>query len=106
MSADFIECLCTSKNGILSDASCHINDSTSVAVQHIHHSNDTVVKYYNSYYAYGEICNNSSTWLMNGNAFKMITEIELLDCYQNNSNLTSCGYENNLIDNGSYYWYV
>ncbi len=70
----------------------------------------TALKYCNSKYIYGGICSDINTWNMNINDFKNITKNNLyyntLDdnsCFESKEN-KECGYEQDLIDTGSWYW--
>ncbi len=72
---------------------------------HIKHLNEVALKYCNSDYAYGGVCNKNSAWAMRASDFQNVTGKELTDtsCYYQYQS-TVCGYGNNLIDNGGYYW--
>lgn len=72
---------------------------------HITNLNNASLKYCNSTYAYGGKCNSDSTWSMSGTDFEKITSNTLEACYLK-PNSTDCGYGNDLVDNGSWYWYA
>ena len=83
----------------------------------ISEANTAALDYCNSTYAYGGTCNSSSAWAMGNEDFKKITNA----ISGTSSNLTSaygspycflsspgerCGYNNDLIDNGGFYWFA
>ena len=79
--------------------------------------NNAALKYCNATYADGESCSSSNTWAMGNEDFKKITyaisgtssnlttDYGSPYCY-NTYSKTSCGYGNDLIDNGGYYWFA
>ena len=67
--------------------------------------NDRALKYCNSNYVFGGICNNSVVRVINDDDYKKITNKSLDECYDKKSN-KSCGYNNDLIDNGGNYLYA
>lgn len=77
------------------------------AETHISNLNTEALKYCNSTYAYGGKCNADSTWNMRANDFERITGKPLSgsSCWNVSNNIT-CGFGNDLIGNGSYYWYA
>ncbi|MCI6266568.1 MAG: hypothetical protein MR598_06980 [Erysipelotrichaceae bacterium] len=86
----------------------HYNyDSTNGAPTHLAKLDSRALKYCNTDYAYGGICNSSSAWAMDATDFQIITGSVLSSssCY-NQSSKVACGYRNDLIDNGGYYWYA
>ncbi len=108
VSAGAPECMCTKGDGISSNSSCSSSyETTSGAPLHLANLNNNALKYCNPTYAYGGVCNSSSAWAMNANDFQNITgkALNSSSCYYNFSD-RSCGYENDLIDNGSYYWFA
>lgn len=79
---------------------------------HIVHLDDVAKTYCNVNYAYGGVCNANSVWAMDASDFEQITGSPLYynsssekSCYQASSS-SECGYGNNLIDNGGFYWYA
>ena len=62
------------------------------------------LKYCNKSYVYGNICNSKSVRSINNDDYKKITGNSLEACYDKKSNQL-CGYNNDLIDNGGYYWF-
>lgn len=83
------------------------NFSSSNGIKHINSLNASALKYCNPSYAYGGVCNSDSAWNINATDFQMITGKTLSNssCYTQNED-TNCGYNNDLIDNGGYYWYA
>ena len=98
--------MCTSSDGTVG-ISCDNYENTNGAPMHLANLNNEALKYCNSDYAYGGVCDSSSTWAMNASDFQKITGSVLSSsgCYASFSNM-SCGYNNDLIDNGGYYWYA
>ncbi len=77
---------------------------------HIAHLNQVALKYCNPNYAYNGVCDGTSSWNINNNDYQIITtnigtKKTLSNCYTNYSN-KGCGYNNDLIDNGGYYWFA
>ena len=62
------------------------------------------LKYCNKDYIYNGECSNSSIWNMKSIDFKNITGTDINNCIGNSSNKL-CGYTNDLIFNGGYYWF-
>lgn len=86
----------------------HYNyDKVGGAPTHLEKINNTALKYCNKNFAYGGICNVNSAWSMNADDFSVITGVTSLStsCYEQKGLLT-CGYNNDLIDNGSVYWFA
>ncbi len=80
------------------------------APNHITHLNQVALKYCNTKYAYNGVCDSTSSWSINDNDYQILTTNigaakTLSDCYNSIRN-ESCGYNNDLIDNGSYYWFA
>ena len=100
------ECMSTDENGVASSEIVSTYDVTSGAPKHRANLNAYALKYCNSTYAYGGICNSSSIWNMNETDFKKITgsTLSLTSCYKLSEN-KNCGYQNDLIDNAGFYWY-
>jgi len=70
---------------------------------HISHLNELSLKYCNSEYVYGGVCDSSSVWAFNDADFQIMTNSTTSTCNQSYSD-KSCGYANDLIDVGSSYW--
>ena len=83
----------------------YIYEQTYGAPVHLANLNNQALKYCNSEYSKDGVCNSSTAWAMDADDFKEITGSTLSSssCYAEYSNM-SCGYANDLIDNGSYYW--
>ncbi len=109
VSAGVPECMCTNSSGI-AGTSCGAPESTSGIPKHLANLNDKALKYCNQDYAYNGVCDSTSSWNINNNDYQVLTDnIEtkktLSNCYTNYSN-KGCGYNNDLIDNGGYYWFA
>ena len=72
--------------------------------KHIANLDAQALKYCNEEFAYGGVCNSSSTWAMDDNDFEMITSLDFLSC-RNILYDGMCGKGNSLIDNGGFYWF-
>lgn len=68
--------------------------------------NDIALKYCNSSYSFNGRCDKDNVWAMNSVDFSKITGNVLGagSCYEISGN-NNCGYNNDLIDIGSFYWY-
>ena len=84
-------------------------DQSNGTVYHIANLNKRALKYCNSDYIKGGICDSDVAHAMDADDFMSITESELSSnsCYGSNfySDM-SCGYTNDLIDNGGVYWFA
>ncbi len=82
-------------------------EKNNMAPNHMARLNKVALKYCNPKYADGGVCDSSSTWAMNANDFQNIVgkSLSSSSCYQVFSD-RGCGYANDLIDNGGYYWYA
>ena len=67
--------------------------------------NDKAITYCNMDYSYLGVCDSQSAWNMNYEDYYSIFGNQLNNdiCFQNDKD-ASCGYQNDLIDIGSYYW--
>lgn len=99
VSAGSPECMCTDDEGKVSDSSC--NGSNLKA--HLSNLNSVALKYCNKDYVYGGVCDENSAWAMGDEDYYNMVGRTLATCYGALGN-SNCGYNNNLIDNGSYYW--
>ncbi len=74
---------------------------------HIAHLNRVALKYCNPEYADGGVCDENTSWAMTSDDFQNIMgkALSTHSCFGEYSD-RSCGYANDLIDNGGYYWYV
>ena len=85
----------------------HYNyETTNGAPKHIENLNNTALKYCNSSYAKGGVCNDKTVWAMNADDFEEITGSVLSSDSCNGSSSRSCGLWKSLIDNGGYYWFA
>ena len=90
ISAGAVECVV--KNASISNAILYTNDL-----------NVRSLKYCNSKYVYKGKCVSSSVWAISDDDYQNISGGKISNCLNNKSNM-SCGYNNDLIDNGGYYW--
>ena len=106
VSAGALTCLCTNSDGTIdtSGSKCSNYETTNGAPLHIANLNNEALKYCNSNYAYGGVCNSSSAWSIKDDDFNQITGSTLSNCHATSS--TDCGLNNTLIDNGGFYWYA
>ena len=79
-------------------------------VNHIAHLNKAALKYCNTNYAYNGVCDVTSSWSINDSDYQMITtnigtKKTLSNC-SGDSGSRACGFNNDLIDNGGYYWFA
>ncbi len=79
-------------------------------VNHIAHLNKAALKYCNTNYAYNGVCDVTSSWSINDSDYQIITtnigtKKTLRDCISAYGS-RACGYNNDLIDNGGYYWFA
>ena len=109
VSAGAPECIATDSSGNMintgSNASSYL-DSTNL-YKHLNNLDNESLLYCNTSYAYGGVCDSTSTWAMDATDFQAITGSALSSssCYGSSED-TSCGYGNDLIDNGGFYWYA
>ncbi len=66
--------------------------------------NDLALKYCNSKFVYNNTCDSNSVRTITDSDFKKVLARDLGSCNGVFSD-RSCGYGNDLIDNGGYYWY-
>lgn len=108
ISAGSLGCVATDSSGNKSLSNIKL-DSFEYTIQvpkHLDNLNIEALSYCNEEFAYGGVCNSYSTWNITSNDFKNITSSELEDtnCYKSSSD-KNCGFDNDLIDNGGYYWF-
>ena len=72
---------------------------------HVKHLDDVALTYCNDKYIKNGSCDASTVWAMDVRDFNKITRRLLSECKYSSSNMF-CGYTNDLIDNGGYYWYA
>ena len=101
ISAGAPECMCTTKDGKKSTSGCSSYLTSANLYKSIDNMNEIALKYCNSKYTSGGICDNTTVWAMNDNDYKKIlgTKLDINSCNGKNSNKT-CGYGNDLIDIG------
>ena len=86
----------------------HYNyETTSGAPVHLARLNSAALKYCNQDFAYGGVCDENTAWAMKADDFQNIVgkALSSSSCYNKYSDRT-CGYTNDLIDNGGYYWFA
>ena len=105
ISAGAPECMCSNSDGTTSNSSCSSYLSSSDINKHYVNMDNIALKYCNSDYAKGGKCDTTTTWAMDATDFQKITGSTLSSssCYAKHSNMV-CGYTNDLIDNGGFYW--
>ncbi len=100
VSAGSPECICIHDN----KASSKCDNSIDHVEDVFDSMNQLALKYCNSSYAYGGVCNSSSSWILNYEDIRQV-----LDNYSfsscNGVKDSKCGLSNDLLDIGSYYWY-
>lgn len=111
ISAGATDCVCTNSSGD-SSASCNSSlsaDDIDIILDYI---DELSLTYCNKDYVNGGVCNTQVARTMNITDFVNITGTKLIynsssdsSCYSDSSSV-SCGYTNDLIDNGGYYWYA
>ena len=114
ISAGAPECMCSSSDGSASSSGC--SSSLSAANMSMHYTNmdNVALKYCNSDYIKNGVCDSPAVTsnvvhAMDAEDFQKITGSVLSSSSCNGSNFYSdmgCGYSNDLIDNGSYYWFA
>ena len=107
VSAGAPECMCTNADGTTSNSSCSSNETTEGVPLHLANLDSKALTYCNPSYAFGGACDSNSAWAMDASDFQVITGSALSSssCYKSSED-TTCGYGNDLIDNGGYYWYA
>lgn len=103
ISASSPECLATDNNGTAFSTCTTTSLETAGLKKHFANLNQAAQKYCNKDFAYEGVCNSNSAWNMNANDFKEITQKEITYCATKTKN-TECGYNQELIDIGGYYW--
>lgn len=104
-SAGGLECVATDDTGAISYTRPSNYETTFGIPKHIANLNSLALKYCNTDYAYGNKCDSSSAWALGALDFEKITgnPLNSSDCFHKAFN-TSCGYNNDMIDIGSYFW--
>lgn len=109
VSAGSPECMCTNSSGT-AGTSCSSYESTGGLPKHLANLNDKALKYCNQDYAYNGICNTNSGWNINDSDYQIITTNIGIKKTLSNCNsiygVRACGFNNDLIDNGGYYWFA
>ena len=109
VSAGAPECIATDSSGNMINTGSNADsdlDSTNL-YKHLNNLDNESLLYCNTSYAYGGVCDSTCTWAMDATDFQAITGSVLSSssCFASLED-TSCGYGNDLIDNGGYYWYA
>lgn len=114
ISAGAPECMCSSSDGSASSSSCSSYLTAANISKHYTNMDNVALKYCNSDYIKNGVCDSSVVTsnvvhAMDAEDFQKITDSVLSSssCYGNSfySDM-SCGYSNDLIDNGGYYWFA
>ncbi|MEE3343236.1 MAG: hypothetical protein VZS44_04010 [Bacilli bacterium] len=105
ISAGAVDCLSSDKDGNASFEEVTNSDETLGLSKHITNLNKKALLYCNRRYAYGNTCSNKSSWAMDVNDFRSVTNQYLSSdkCFKQKDN-KECGFDNGLIDIGGYYW--
>lgn len=117
VSAGAPDCMCSNSSGDALSIPCNDGLSNVNIFKHYENMNNLAFKYCNKDYAKGGMCitnsidNNISNtvWGLNAEDFKKITGSVLSksSCVGSEmANRYACGFRNDLIDNGSRYWYA
>ena len=106
ISAGASECICSDSDGTTSSSSCSGYLSLSDISKHYTNMDNIALKYCNSIYSKDGICDATTVWAMDSTDFQKITgSLSSNSCYNKFSNM-ACGYTNDLIDNGGFYWFA
>ena len=102
ISAGAVECMCVGSDGKVSNRNC-VNSLSANMEIFSDSINKIALKYCNKNYVKNGICDNTNVWAMNDKDFEKLISNTINSCYGVTSN-KDCGYNRDLIDNGSYYW--
>ena len=107
VSAGATDCMCTNSSGTASSSSCSDYLSASDLYKHFDNMNVLSLKYCNQDFSYGGVCDETTVWAMKADDFQNIVgkALSSSSCFNKYSDRT-CGYTNDLIDNGGYYWFA
>lgn len=109
ISAGSAQCLSTSSSGVHSNTEASSYESTAGVPIHWSKMSEISLSYCNSNYAYDGTCSTDNSWTIGEEDLNGITNgtgsIENKTCVLGESNVL-CGYGNDLIDNGGYYWFA
>ncbi|MBQ8681901.1 MAG: hypothetical protein IJ509_03215 [Bacilli bacterium] len=86
----------------------HYNhDISDKSSNHLDKLDNVALKYCNQKYVKDGICDKTTVWAMDTIDFERITKntLSTSSCYNKYSD-KKCGYANDLIDNGGYYWFA
>lgn len=105
VSGGAVDCMCTNNDLTTSNSSCTSWSKNENREGHINNLNNNALKYCNINYVANGVCNTSTVWNFSGDDFKNIVGRELSSsvCFTSYSDKL-CGYGNDLIDNGGFYW--
>lgn len=111
VSAGATDCACTSKNGVVkSTGDCSSDYETTVGLTlNVKTFNEIGLKYCNKQFVDDGKCSEENSYPMDAELFSNITGSEKSYCYSywlTNGVTADCGYNNDLIDNGGYYWFT
>ncbi|MBR3161843.1 MAG: hypothetical protein IKF19_03845 [Bacilli bacterium] len=107
ISAGAIDCIASDSKGSTDDKVLNSYEKDLGLPNHTSLLNKKALTYCNRKYAYKNACNNHSGWAMDVIDFKNITNEVLSSdkCFKQKGK-KECGFENDIIDNGSYYWFA
>ena len=80
------------------------SEASNNSLLYINELNSRALNYCNKEYVYNGECNNSSVRSISDYDFDKYLDMNIYDCLNNSSN-RFCGYNDDLIDNGGYYWF-
>ncbi|MBQ6494502.1 MAG: hypothetical protein IJI49_00710 [Bacilli bacterium] len=80
------------------------SDSSTNSLLYLNELNARALNYCNKEFAYNGECNNNSVRSISDFDYDKYLDMNIYDCLNNSSN-KFCGYNNDLIDNGGYYWF-
>lgn len=106
ISAGAPECMCTDSSGN-AGTSCSGHETTEGVPKHLANLNQVSLKYCNQDYAYNGVCDETSSWNVNGNDYQELTlNLGARKNLSSNYRKQSYGGGYDLIDNGSFYWFA
>lgn len=110
VSAGAVDCMCLNSDGSTSSDVCDNSLENPDINLLVDNMNKIALRYCNKNYIDGGVCDNTTVWNMNTSDFEKVLGTTLYynneedkSCYENSGNKV-CGYNNDLIDNGGFYW--
>ncbi len=102
ISAGAPECMCSNSDGTTSNSVCNSSVNQDDFSIHFTNLNKAAVKYCNSDYSYGGVCDESTSHVLNADDFLNVMDKNIRLCYMIADR--SCGSFNDLFDVGVDYW--